>query len=338
MAFSSSDQKRIIITSGEPAGIGPDVLLAAANQRYAAHIIAIGDRELLQSRADRLGLDVTLTPYSSTDPFMPHQPGRLPVIHIPLNKQCELGVLNPANAGYVLAQLDQAVSLCRAGECHAMVTGPVHKAVINEAGLPFRGHTEYLAAATGGAEPLMLLQSGQLRVALATTHLPLQQVSATITQPYLTQKLTVLANSLSTQLGIHSPRITVLGVNPHAGEDGHLGMEEQRVITPVCDALRDGGLDIVGPISADTAFLPERQAATDAYLAMYHDQGLPVVKTLGFQQTVNVTLGLPILRTSVDHGTALELAGTGKAEAGSMVTAIQTALSMSAAPESQPTS
>ena len=325
---SSSDQKKIVITSGEPAGVGPDVLLAAAGQPSSAHIVAIGDRELLQSRAALLGLNVTLTPYSSTDPFTGHRPDRLPVIHIPLNEKCEPGNLNAANASYVLAQLDQAISLCRAGECHAMVTGPVHKAVINEGGVPFRGHTEYLAAAIGGAEPLMLLQSGLLRVALATTHLPLQHVPATITQPYLTRKLQVLAECLSTQMGIHSPRITVLGLNPHAGEGGHLGVEEQRVIRPVCDALRDVGLNIVGPISADTAFLAEQQATTDAYLAMYHDQGLPVVKTLGFQQTVNITLGLPIVRTSVDHGTALELAGTGKAEAGSLLASINAALCM----------
>lgn len=329
MAISTSDQKRIVITSGEPAGIGPDVLLAAVNQPSDAQIIALGDRGLLQSRAALLGLNVRLTPYSSTDSFTPHQPGRLPVIHIPLREKCEAGNLNSANASYVLAQLDQAISLCRAGECHAMVTGPVHKAAINEAGIPFRGHTEYLAAATGGAEPLMLLQSGQLRVALATTHLPLQQVPATITQSYLTRKLQVLAKCLSAQLDVASPRITVLGLNPHAGENGHLGMEEQRVITPVCNALRDVGLNIVGPLSADTAFLPEQQATTDAYLAMYHDQGLPVVKTLGFQQTVNITLGLPVLRTSVDHGTALELAGTGRAEAGSLLASINTALSMS---------
>ena len=331
----NTGQKKIVITSGEPAGIGPDVLLAAACHAHDAHLVAIGDRELLQSRAALLGLNVVLTPYSSTDPFTPHQPGRLPVIHIPLSEACKPGVLNSANASYVLAQLDQAMSLCLAGECHAMVTSPIHKGVINEAGIPFRGHTEYLGAATGGAEPLMLLQSGQLRVALATTHLPLQQVPATITQPHLTRKLQVLAECLRAQLGMHSPRITVLGLNPHAGEDGHLGLEEQNVITPVCDALRDSGLDIVGPISADTAFLPDRQAATDAYLAMYHDQGLPVLKTLGFQQTVNITLGLPILRTSVDHGTALALAGTGKAKAGSMVAAIQAAVSMPAAPASQ---
>ena len=333
----TSGEKKIVITSGEPAGIGPDVLLAAACQTHDAHLVAIGDRELLQSRAAQLGLNVPLTPYSSTDPFIPHQPGKLPVIHIPLSKACEPGVLNATNASYVLAQLDQAMSMCRAGECHAMVTSPVHKGVINEAGIPFQGHTEYLAAANGDADPLMLLHSGQLRVALATTHLPLQQVPATITQPYLTRKLQVLVECLRAQLGVRSPRITVLGLNPHAGEGGHLGLEEQNVITPVCDALRDSGLDIVGPISADTAFLPERQAATDAYLAMYHDQGLPVLKTVGFQQTVNITLGLPILRTSVDHGTALALAGTGKAAAGSMVAAIQIALSMPAASVSQST-
>lgn len=331
----NSGKKKIVITSGEPAGIGPDVLLAATCQPHDAHLVAIGDQELLQSRAALLGLNVVLTPYSSTDPFKPHQPGRLPVIHIPLSKACEPGALSAANASYVLAQLDQAMSMCLAGECHAMVTSPVHKGVINEAGIPFRGHTEYLGTATGGADPLMLLQGGQLRVALATTHLPLQQVPATITPPYLTRKLQVLAECLSAQLDLHSPRITVLGLNPHAGEDGHLGLEERNVITPVCDALRDSGLNIVGPISADTAFLPEQQAATDAYLAMYHDQGLPVLKTLGFQQTVNITLGLPILRTSVDHGTALALAGTGKAEAGSMMAAIQAALIMSAAPAAQ---
>jgi 4-hydroxythreonine-4-phosphate dehydrogenase len=228
----------------------------------------------------------------------------------------------------VLAQLDMAVNLCQSGECHAMVTAPVHKAVINDAGVPFSGHTEYLARATGAEQSLMLLTSGDLRVALATTHLPLREVPDALNARLLKYVLCTLHHDLASRFSCAAPRITVLGLNPHAGEGGHLGSEDQAVIAPVCEMLRGEGLNILGPVPADSAFIPSLRAQTDAYLAMYHDQGLPVLKALGFHGAVNVTLGLPIIRTSVDHGTALDLAATGKADAGSLRAAIQTAIDL----------
>ena len=323
-----SEIPKILITTGEPAGIGPDIVLAAACQPHSAHLIATGDRALLAERAAVLELDVTLAPYSSTDSATVHQPGILPLIHIPLKSPCAAGVLDPQNAGYVLAQLDTAVSLCIAGEAQAMVTAPVHKGVINDAGIPFTGHTEYLAAATHTESPLMLLQADDLRVALATTHLPLRAVADAITTELLTAKLEQLIRGLTLRMGMASPRITVLGLNPHAGENGHLGREEIEVIAPICEAFRAAGHQILGPISADTAFLPDTREATDAYFAMYHDQGLPVLKTLGFHDAVNVTLGLPIVRISVDHGTALSLAGSGGASPESLNRAIELAAEM----------
>ena len=325
-----SETPKILITTGEPAGVGPDIVLAAACLAHHAHLIATGDRALLTERAAALGLDVALAPYSSTDAAAPHQPGVLPLIDIPLKSPCTAGMLDPQNASYVLAQLDMAVSLCMAGEAQAMVTAPVHKGVINDAGIPFTGHTEHLAAATGTEHPLMLLQADDLRVALATTHLPLAAVPSAITTDLLNAKLEQLIHGLTQQMGMASPRITVLGLNPHAGENGHLGQEEIEVIAPVCEAFRAAGHHILGPISADTAFLPETRAMTDAYLAMYHDQGLPVLKTLGFHNAVNITLGLPIVRTSVDHGTALALAGTGEAKSDSLIAAIESAITMRA--------
>ena len=324
---------KILITTGEPAGLGPDIVLAAACHTHSAHLIAAGDQALLTERAEALGLNVTLAPYSSTDTAAPHEPGVLPVIDIPLKSPCTAGVPDPHNAGYVLAQLDAAVSLSMAGETQAIVTAPVHKGVINAAGIPFTGHTEYLATATATENSLMLLQADDLRVALATTHLPLRAVPGAITTDLLNAKLEQLIDGLTLQMGIASPRITVLGLNPHAGEDGHLGQEELEVMTPVCEALRAAGHHILGPISADTAFLPETRAATDAYLAMYHDQGLPVLKTLGFHSAVNITLGLPIVRTSVDHGTALALAGSGEANPKSLIAAIEAGIGLRACPK-----
>ena len=323
-----SEIPKLLITTGEPAGIGPDIVLTAACQKHSAHLIATGDRALLTERAVALGLDLTFPPYSSTDTAAPHQPGALPLIDIPLKAPCTAGSLAPQNVNYVLAQLDMAVSLCIAGEAQAMVTAPVHKGVINEAGIPFTGHTEYLAAATAAENPLMLLQADDLRVALATTHLPLSAVPGAITIDLLNAKLEQLINGLTLQMGMASPRITVLGLNPHAGENGHLGREEIEVIAPVCEAFRAAGHEILGPASGDTAFLPDTRALTDAYLAMYHDQGLPVLKTLGFHHAVNITLGLPIVRTSVDHGTALSLAGSGGASHESLNRAIGLAAEM----------
>ena len=322
--------KKLVVTTGEPAGIGPDVTLIAATRAWDDHLVAIGDKDLLHSRARQLNLELELIAYDSGDAATSHRPGVLPVIHLPLKAVCEPGQLNPENAGYVLAQLDAAVSLCTAGECHAMVTAPVHKANISDAGISFTGHTEYLQAVTQALDSLMLLQNDALRVALATTHMPLRQVPQSITRTLISQKLDTLIGGLSRYLPSTHPRITVLGLNPHAGEAGHIGEEELAVLTPVCDEYRRRGHCVVGPISADTAFLSSTRAQTDAYLAMYHDQALPVIKTLGFGDTVNLTLGLPIVRTSVDHGTALELAATGSADAGSLCAAIRAASHMAA--------
>jgi len=313
---------RLVVTSGEPAGIGPDILLAAAAKPQSSQLVGLGDKALLATRAQQLGLDVRLVPYSSTRPTVAHQPGELPFIDVSLSVASHPGTLDPSNASQVLAQLDLALELCRNQECQGMVTAPVHKSVINDAGIPFTGHTEYLASALHVSDAVMLLVSGELRVALATTHLPLRDVPDAINQPLIEHSLAVISQALSQQFGIDHPHITVLGLNPHAGECGHLGKEELDVIEPGCNAARAQGLQVIGPISADTAFTPEKRRKTDAYLALFHDQGLPVLKTLGFGDAVNVTLGLPIIRTSVDHGTALELAGTGQARASSLQAAI----------------
>ena len=324
----SNNIPKLVMTAGEPAGIGPDLILAAAGDHWDAHLIAVGNRALLAERAATLGLCVEFLPYNSTDATQCHQVGRLPVIDIPLHAACTPGAPDARNASHVLAQLDMAVSLCQSSECHAMVTAPVHKAIINDAGVPFSGHTEYLAAATGTEQSLMLLTAGELRVALATTHLPLREVPDALHPLKLKHTLYTLHQDLSSRFGCKAPRIKVLGLNPHAGEGGHLGSEDQAVIAPVCELLRNEGLNIVGPVPADSAFIQSMRAQTDAYLAMYHDQGLPVLKALGFHNAVNVTLGLPIIRTSVDHGTALDMAATGEADAGSLRAAIQTAIDL----------
>jgi 4-hydroxythreonine-4-phosphate dehydrogenase len=324
----SNNIPKLIVTAGEPAGIGPDLVLAAARDHWDAHLIAVGNKTLLTERAATLGLRVEFHPYNSTDAPQRHQIGRLPLIDIPLHAACTPGTPDVQNVSHVLAQLDMAVNLCQSGECHAMVTAPVHKAVINDAGVPFSGHTEYLARATGAEQSLMLLTSGDLRVALATTHLPLREVPDALDARLLKHMLCTLHHDLASRFSCAAPRITVLGLNPHAGEGGHLGSEDQAVIAPVCEMLRVEGLNIVGPVPADSAFIPSLRERTDAYLAMYHDQGLPVLKALGFHGAVNVTLGLPIIRTSVDHGTALDLAATGKADAGSLRAAIQTAIDL----------
>ena len=324
---------RLVVTSGEPAGIGPDILLAAASKPQPAQLVGLGDKALLTARAQQLALDVTLIPYTSSTSIAPHLPGELPFIDLPLAVANYPGKLDPRNASQVLAQLDLATELCRSRECQGMVTGPVHKGVINDAGILFSGHTEYLASALNSAEVLMLLVSGNLRVALATTHLPLREVPDAINQRLIERSLTILHKALLQPFGIHQPSITVLGLNPHAGEGGHLGKEELNVIEPGCNAARAQGITVIGPRSADTAFTTDKQQETDAYLAMFHDQGLPVLKTLGFGDAVNVTLGLSIIRTSVDHGTALELAGTGQAKASSLQAAIALAAQLAVGQE-----
>ncbi|MHB1869694.1 MAG: 4-hydroxythreonine-4-phosphate dehydrogenase PdxA [Steroidobacteraceae bacterium] len=317
---------RIVLTSGEPAGIGPELCAAVAARRLACELVCLADRDLLAARAGALGMPVRLREYRP-EGACPHEPGSLTVEHHALAVPSEPGRLEMRNARYVTDLLERACSGALSGEFAAIVTAPVHKGVINGAGTPFTGHTEFFAERTG-AVPVMMLTTGTLRVALATTHLPLARVSAAITQESLGRTLTILDRDLKRWWGIARPRIAVCGLNPHAGEGGHLGDEEIRVITPALATLRAQSIDAAGPLPADTVFVPRVLARYDAVLAMYHDQGLPVVKHAGFDSAVNVTLGLPILRTSVDHGTALELAGTGRAEPGSLLAALELAVTL----------
>jgi len=321
---------RLALTPGEPAGIGPDLCVQIAQRDFPALLVAVADPALLTARAHALNLPLTLEIYAPAQPAHPHTPGTLKIMPVTLAKPARGGQLDPANAGYVLETLRHAVRGCLAGEFDALVTGPVHKALINEAGISFAGHTEFLAELTQTPQPVMMLAVPGLRVALTTTHLPLSEVSRAITQPRLEAVLRVLHRDLKARFGIPRPHILVCGLNPHAGEAGHLGREEIEVIEPVIAMLRAEGMHLQGPLPADTAFVTATLAPVDAVLAMYHDQGLPVIKHLGFGKAVNITLGLPIIRTSVDHGTALELAGSGKADSGSLLAAIQTALELAA--------
>ena len=298
--------------------------------------VVIADKHLLQQRAAQLGIALQVREVESgaalaslrSPPPTPHSPISLPVIHIPLAAPCQAGKLNAANSEYVLAVLRRAVQGCQVGEFSGMVTAPVHKGIINDAGIPFTGHTEFLAGQTHTPLVVMMLAGGGMRVALATTHLPLKDVPAAITAPLLEDVLRIIHRDLQSRFGIAQPRILVAGLNPHAGEGGYLGREEIEVMVPVLDRLRAEGIRVSAPLPADTLFTPQRLAQCDCVLAMYHDQGLPVLKHASFGQGVNVTLGLPIIRTSVDHGTALELAGSGKAEVGSLQEAIKIAAQM----------
>jgi 4-hydroxythreonine-4-phosphate dehydrogenase len=318
---------RIILTSGEPAGIGPDLCLAMAEREWACDLIVAGDLTLLQARAKQLGSNIALITYVAERDRI-HQPGSLRVLHRPTSAPVQPGVLNVANARYVLELLDLACDGCLRDEFDAMVTAPVQKSIISDSGIEFSGHTEYLAQRTGGQRPVMMLLAGTLRVALATTHIPLSSVSRAINQELLEDTLQILERELRERFNIPSARILVLGLNPHAGESGHLGQEEIEIITPVLQRLRSRGMNLTGPAPADTAFTPHMLKQADAVLAMYHDQGLPALKYAGFGNAVNVTLGLPIIRTSVDHGTALSLAGTGQADPGSLIAALQLAIEM----------
>jgi 4-hydroxythreonine-4-phosphate dehydrogenase len=318
------------LTSGEPAGSGPELCLALAARELPCELVCLGDEALLRERAQRLGLKVTLRTYQGTHAV--HVPGTLEVAHEPLAVPSAPGHLDAANAPYVLRLINRAVDGALAGEFDALVTAPVHKGIINEAGIPFSGHTEYLAQRTGAARAVMLLISGELRVALATTHLPLSAVSAAITSDSLCEVAAILSSELAGRFGIRDPRIAVCGLNPHAGEGGHLGDEELRVIGPAIKRMQQNGIRASGPLPADTVFVPQVLAGFDAVLAMYHDQGLPVVKHAGFEQAVNVTLGLPLVRTSPDHGTALDLAGSGRADPRSLIAAVQLASRLAAAP------
>ncbi len=309
------------MSAGEPAGIGPELCLAVASRAREWPLVCIADRTLLAGLAQRLKISVTLHDYRPGQPVA-QEAGHLSVLHEALAVPAVPGRLERANAGYVLALIDRGVDGCLRGEFSALVTAPVQKSLLSEAGAAFSGHTEYIAARTGAPHPVMLLVAASLRVALATTHLPLRSVSAALDVEGLLETLLILSRELQRCFGIERARIAVCGLNPHAGEAGHLGDEEQRIIAPAMALARQRGLVLEGPLPADTAFVPRHLAACDAVLAMYHDQGLPVVKALGFGHAVNVTLGLPIVRTSVDHGTALDLAGSGSADAGSLLAAI----------------
>jgi 4-hydroxythreonine-4-phosphate dehydrogenase len=310
--MTNSKLPRIALTPGEPAGIGPDICLQWAMEEIAAEVVAFADPDMLRQRARQLGLAVRVEVLTELQ-FQPHQPGVLRVWPVPCAAPVVPGWLNPANAAYVLECLRLACHACQRGEFDAMLTAPVHKGIINEAGIAFSGHTEFLAELTATPLPVMLLAVPGLRVALATTHLPLRDVSAAITPQRLSAVLRVLEAGLRRDFGLAQPRIAVCGLNPHAGEGGHLGREEIDVIQPVIEQLRAEGLHLLGALPADTAFTPAALRQCDAVLAMYHDQGLPVLKARGFGEAVNITLGLPIIRVSVDHGTALPLAGSGQA-------------------------
>jgi 4-hydroxythreonine-4-phosphate dehydrogenase len=319
---------RIVVTSGEPAGIGPDACVALAQDEWQADLVVAADASLMKSAAAALGLALAVELYEPSAPPTPHRPGVLKVLHTPTAQPVTAGTLDPRNAGYVIAMLDRACDGCMNGEFAAMVTAPVQKSTLMDAGFEFTGHTEYLAARTRAALPVMLLKSERLAVALVTTHLPLADVPRAITAERLRATLKIVHTDLERHFGVAAPRIAVLGLNPHAGESGHLGREEIEVIEPVIRELRSAGLNVSGPYPADTAFTPQFLTAADVVVAMYHDQGLPVVKHDGFGHAVNVTLGLPILRTSVDHGTALSLARTGKADSGSLRAALALAIEL----------
>jgi 4-hydroxythreonine-4-phosphate dehydrogenase len=324
----STHLPRIIITSGEPAGIGLDLCCALAFEALPASLTVIADQVAMAQRAEQLGLKISWQQYRPEE-SLPHRgEGKLTVLHEPAVEPVQSGRLNPANGSYVLRTLNIAIDCCLGQEFDGMVTCPVHKGVINDAGIAFTGHTEYLAERCGISHVVMMLAGGGMRVALATTHIPLAHVSSAITQESLRKTLQILHHDLVHRFNIHQPRVLVAGLNPHAGEGGYLGNEEIAVITPVLDSLRGEGMQLIGPLPADTLFTPHHLQQADCVLAMYHDQGLPVLKHASFGEGVNITLGLPIIRTSVDHGTALDLAGTGKANPGSLFTAIHAAIEL----------
>ena len=313
--------KPLVVTSGEPAGIGPDLCLALAASPWAKQIVVIADPDMLADRARILGIDVSLCEYEAG---LSRHSGGLQVLPQPLENPAVCGTLDPGNARSLLDGIERAVSGCQSGEFSGLVTAPLHKSVINDAGIDFTGHTEFLAHLTSTETPVMLLVARELRVALVSTHMPLREVPGYLTTERIAAVIQVLHRELKQKFGISAPRILVCGLNPHAGEGGHLGNEERDVIEPAIRSCQENGLDVVGPVPADTAFTPVAGPA-DAVLAMYHDQGLPVIKYAGFGTAVNLTLGLPIIRTSVDHVTALDIAGQGTADAGSMLAAVNMA-------------
>lgn len=321
---------RIIITPGEPSGIGPDICIQLSqdlpsNNLDTYNLTVVADPGLLEARARQLGLPIHITDTNNTTT---KTPGSIQVLPVMQASSVECGQADPENADYILKTLQIAVKACLSGQFDAMVTGPVHKGIINDAGIPFTGHTEYLAKLCKTEYVVMMLCVQDLKVALATTHLPISQVSQAITPELLEKTIHIIHQDLARFFSITNPEILVCGLNPHAGESGHLGREEIDTIIPVIEKLQREGLNIIGPAPADTAFTKDSMQNADVILAMYHDQGLPVLKHIGFGKAVNITLGLPVIRTSVDHGTALELAGTGKADISSMVAAIHSAVSM----------
>jgi len=320
--------KRIAITPGEPAGIGPDLVLKIAQENWPVQIIVVADPLLMQERAEQLGIALQINEYNEETANKAHSAGSLTVLPVELSAPCIAGELNTANGHYVVETLRIASEKNISGEFDAVVTGPVHKGLINQAGIAFSGHTEYFAHQANCSDVVMMLATEGLRVALVTTHIPLAYVSKAITSERLKKVTRILNQDLVEKFGIAQPKIYVCGINPHAGEDGHLGREEIEVMIPALDELREEGINAIGPLPADTIFQEKYLKEADAILSMFHDQGLPVLKYKGFGNSVNITLGLPFIRTSVDHGTALDLAGTNQADVGSFNQAISTAIDL----------
>ncbi|URN99935.1 4-hydroxythreonine-4-phosphate dehydrogenase PdxA [Leclercia adecarboxylata] len=319
---------RVVITPGEPAGIGPDLVVQLAQRSWPVELVVCADASVLKARAQQLNLPLTLLPYQAENAPLPQQAGTLTLLPIPLRAPVIPGQLSTENGHYVVETLARACDGCLSGEFAALITGPVHKGVINDAGVAFTGHTEFFEERSHSPKVVMMLATEELRVALATTHLPIKAVSEAITPDLLRDVIAILHHDLRTKFGIADPHVLVCGLNPHAGEGGHMGMEEIDTIIPVLDEMRAQGMHLSGPLPADTLFQPKYLGNADAVLAMYHDQGLPVLKYQGFGRGVNITLGLPFIRTSVDHGTALDLAGQGKADVGSFITALNLAIKM----------
>jgi len=320
--------QRVVITPGEPAGIGPDLAIQLAQRDWPMELVVCADATLLTDRATLLGLPLTLLPYQPDSPAQPQRAHTLTILPVALHGEVIAGQLNVANGAYVVETLARACDGCLNGEFAALVTGPVHKGVINDAGVPFTGHTEFFEERSHSPKVVMMLATEEMRVALVTTHLPIKAIPDAITPELLREIISILHHDLQTKFGIHDPHVLVCGLNPHAGEGGHMGTEEIDTIIPVLEEMRAQGMNLSGPLPADTLFQPKYLEHADAVLAMYHDQGLPVLKYQGFGRGVNITLGLPFIRTSVDHGTALELAGQGKADVGSFITALNLAIKM----------
>ncbi|NIL03194.1 4-hydroxythreonine-4-phosphate dehydrogenase PdxA [Yersinia mollaretii] len=328
MVVMHNHNKRIVITPGEPAGVGPDLVVALAQQDWPVELVVCADPALLLARANQLNLPLQLREYQPNQPALAQQAGTLTILPVKTAVEVTAGQLDVNNSHYVVETLAKACDGAISGEFAALVTGPVQKSIINDAGIPFIGHTEFFADRSHCPRVVMMLATEELRVALATTHLPLLAVPGAITQGSLHEVITILDSDLKTKFGIKQPQIYVCGLNPHAGEGGHMGHEEIDTIIPALNALRQQGINLIGPLPADTLFQPKYLQHADAVLAMYHDQGLPVLKYQGFGRAVNITLGLPFIRTSVDHGTALELAATGSADVGSFITALNLAIKM----------